>query len=347
MVRETSGSARKKRPHRLITAGVIAALMAAWLICGGWFWNDPVKVVSTQILMDTSVNVQVFAKNKKTAERLIAEAFREARRIESIMEPRKGGGELDSINESFGTAWKIGPELQTVLRETFRIHRLSGGAFDPTIAPVKWLWNFDDGGEIPPESAIEEKLRLVGLSGVSLRGDSLFFDNPAIKLDLGGVAKGYAVDRMIDVLREGGAKAVLVNAGGDIAMFGKKPGGKDWVIGLRHPRLNRTLLVDTVTYAAVATSGDYERYFMRDGLRYHHILDPETGQPARGCISVTVWSQSAMQSDILSTAIFVLGPDRGIELAESMDEVEALVFYEDDGAVRAVMSSGIKGKVRM
>ncbi|MCD6308991.1 MAG: FAD:protein FMN transferase [Candidatus Latescibacteria bacterium] len=347
MILEATGIARKKQARRLSAAGVITVLFAAWLVCGGWFWNDPVKVVSTQILMDTSVNVQVFAKNRKTGERLIAEAFREARRIESIMEPRKGGGELDAINKSGETAWKISPELQTVLRETFRINALSGGAFDPTIAPVKWLWNFDDGGDVPPESAIEEKLRFVGMSGVGLRGDSLFFDNPEVKLDLGGVAKGYVVDCMIDVLRRGGAKAVLVNAGGDIAMFGKKPGGKDWVIGIRHPRLNRTLVVDTVKYATVATSGDYERYFMRDGIRYHHILDPETGRPARGCISVTVWSQSAMLSDILSTTIFVLGPDRGVGLAESMDDVEALVFFEDNGAVRAVMSSGIKGKVRM
>ena len=182
---------------------------------------------------------------------------------------------------------------------------------------------------------------------VDLRGDSLWFKDSETRLDLGGVAKGYAVDRMIATLKAGGILAGLVNAGGDIAMFGKKPGDKDWVIGLRHPRMNRTLTVETVSYTAVATSGDYERFFMENGVRYHHILDPSTGYPARGCVSVTTWAASSMVADILSTTIFVLGAEKGLAFAESLDNVETLIFFEKNGELETVMTPGIEGKVRL
>jgi thiamine biosynthesis lipoprotein len=152
---------------------------------------------------------------------------------------------------------------------------------------------------------------------------------------------------MVSVLKEGGLNAGLVNAGGDIYSFGKKPGDRDWVIGVRHPRLSRTIVVETIRLPAVATSGDYERFFIKDGVRYHHIIDPENGYPAHGCISVTVWAMTAMDADILSTSIFVMGPEKGLAFAESRENVETLIFYEKNGKVEAVMSSGIRDKVNL
>ena len=260
------------------------------------------------------------------------------------------GGSLPSCaaRQSPGAGpYRLSGDLARVLAASLEANRATGGAFDPTIGPVKWLWRFEDDAELPPEADIARALETVGAGRATLSGDSLRFAVHGVKLDLGGAAKGYAVDRMIDVLQSGGAEAALVNAGGDIRSFGLKPGGKRWVIGLRHPRLSRTLVLDPLDLAAVATSGDYERYLMVDGVRYHHILDPRTGYPAHGCVSVTVWAPTAMRADILATAVFVMGPERGLQYAERAGSVEALIFYEHDGELEAVLTSGIEGKITL
>jgi len=264
-------------------------------------------------------------------------------RSADTFEPLKGDGELRRINNgAYDQWWKISPEFKTVLNCSMSFYEKSGGAFDPTIGAVKWLWDFENGGRIPLKNELVDALKTVGLSHLKVHSDSLCLGFPGTKLDFGGVAKGYIVDRMIMVLKEGGASAGLVNAGGNLYTFGKKPGGKDWVIGLKHPRNNKTLILKTVPLPAVATSGDYERYFIQDGVRYHHILNPSTGYPATGCASVTVWAKTAIEADILSTTIFVLGPEKGLELAENMENVETLIYYEKNGSVYNVGSSGVK-----
>ena len=323
-------------------------LAVLWFVTSGWFWGKPVRVQSTELFMDTSFTVTVFAKNKKTGERLINKAFSEAKRIEHIMEPLEGDGELRMLNARTEDSWRMmSPDLKTVLNRTFNYYKLSEGAFDPTIAPVKWLWDFKNGGRIPSERELGQELAFVGMSKIEIRGDSLRIRNPGVKLDLGGVAKGYTVDRMLSVLKSGGVYAGLVNAGGDIAMFGKKPDNKDWIIGLRHPRMNHTLSLGNMSYTAVATSGDYERFFIKDGVRYHHIINPSTGYPARGCMSVTTWAMSAMDADILSTTIFVMGPEKGLAFAEKLDNIEAAIFVEKDNKVGIVMTSGVKNRIKL
>ena len=321
-------------------------LILLWIVSGGWFWNKPKEIKATEILMDTTVAVKIYTRDVKKGKHIIEKAFEEARRIERIMEANKGNGELRRLNtrKRFGR-FGISPELRDVIKAARSHYEMSGGAFDPTIAPVKWLWNFEDDGRVPSESEMQDAIRLVGFSRIELRGDSLQFDDLQTKLDLGGVAKGYVVDRMIDRLRQGGIQSIIINAGGDIATFGTKPGGEAWVIGLRHPRLPRTLVLSWNPYPAVATSGDYQRYFMENGRRYHHILDPKTGYPAEDCVSVTVWTTNAMVADILATTIFVLGPEKGIELAEKLENVETCIFYEKDGRVDKVLSSGVKGRI--
>ncbi|MBT4485111.1 MAG: FAD:protein FMN transferase [Candidatus Latescibacteria bacterium] len=335
------------RRRLLLTVIIVILLALAWLFSGGWFWKKPAHVISTRLLMNTIFNVQIFARDKKIGERLITEAFEEAQRIEHIMEPLKENGELKRINSREDDRWWIlSADLRAVIEKSFNYYERSEGAFDPTIAPVKWLWDFENSGRVPSGSDLKEKLGSVGMRFIELHGDSLRFNNPGTKLDLGGVAKGYAVDRMIAVLKKGGALAGLVNAGGDISGFGKKPGGNDWIIGLRHPEKNRTLLIDPVSFASIATSGDYERCFIEDGVKYHHILDSTTGYPARGCVSVTVWTTSAMDADILSTTVFVMGAEKGVAFVESLEDVETLIFYNKGGELKTVMTSGIRGKIR-
>lgn len=335
---------------------VFITVIAVFMLNIGWMWGGPRRVTNVDFLMSTMVEVIVYNDDEDAARDIIRMAFDEAKRIEHIMEARIGDGEMQRINSTAGrTRWTISPELAAVLKRSEHFYRLTDGMFDPTIAPVKWLWDFEGEGRLPPENEIREQLAHVGYDKVKVHGTQLEFSDDGVKLDLGGVAKGYAVDRMIDVLKRRGIKAGLVNAGGDIVTFGKKPGKsklpferaepEDWKIAVRHPRMNRQIEVKPAGLPAVATSGDYERYFMKNGIRYHHILDPRTGYPASRSISVTVWTSTAMDADILATAIFVLGPEKGIELAERLENVEALVFYENDDTVRAVASSGIESKL--
>ena len=336
------------KKHSFFVICLVILTVTFFILSYGWFGSRYKLVENTEYLMSTSVTVKIYVNNKNKGNDILKKVFTEAKRIEYIMEPLKGDGELKRINTSPAeTWWELSPELRAVIDRSVFFYEKSGGAFDPTIASVKWLWDFENGGRLPSENEIKEALGTVGLSRVKIKGDSLSLGNSGTKLDLGGVAKGYIVDRMIMFLRESGVIAGLVNAGGDIYTFGEKPGGIDWVVGFRHPRTKKTIKLDTISLPAVATSGDYERFFIQDGVRYHHILNPVTGYPARGCASVTVWAKTAMDADIMATAIFVLGPQKGLELVESMDDVEVLIFFEQDSSIRNVVSSGVRDKIKL
>jgi thiamine biosynthesis lipoprotein len=170
----------------------------------------------------------------------------------------------------------------------------------------------------------------------------VFLEKPGMRISLGGIAKGYAVDRAVEVLRESGIQGGIVSAGGDLKAFGKREDGGPWKVGVRNPRdPSKNISVIPVSNLAVATSGDYERYRVVGGRRYHHIIDPRTGYPSRGCMSVTVVTEQALEADALATAVFVLGPERGRALLEKLPDVEGILV---DGDGRIVASSGLSGK---
>lgn len=335
----------RKRAIRT-AAFLVLVFLAAWLSVGGFFRNRLVPVEKTEVLMGSSVTVKLYAPSQREGERLIDLAFVEARRIERIMDPYKGDGELKRLNaRDRAGSFPAGEELRMVVGVSLDMTERSHGAFDPTIGAVKQLWNFEEGGTVPPSARISEALTHVGPGQVAIKGDSIWFADPVVQIDLGGCAQGYAVDRMIAVLRDAGIESCLVNVSGDISTLGDKPDGKPWVIAVRHPRMSRTLVMKPVPLPAVATSGDYERFFMYNGIRYNHILDPKTGYSARECASVTAWASTALEADILSTTIFVLGPEEGLAFAENRPDTEALIFYERDGKLDAVMTSGIVGVI--
>ncbi|MFC1607623.1 FAD:protein FMN transferase [Candidatus Latescibacterota bacterium] len=327
---------------------IVVLLLVLGFISGGWFHRSPKRLSATNYLMDTSVTLTVYAMSKQEGELAIRKAFEEGARVERIMEARKGDGELKRINNDPGNSLRtVSDDLMTVLARSRHFYDESGGAFDPSIAKVKWLWDFEEKRTVPDEGEIREKLKATGFQKIEIDNSGILFTNPDTRLDLGGVAKGYAVDRIIAVLKKNGIQAGLVNAGGDIATFGKKPGGKDWEIGISHPRLSRLIRIRNIPLRAVATSGDYQRFFIQDGQRYHHILDPSTGYPAHDCISVTVWAKSAMDADALATAVFVLGPEKGLALIERLDDTETLIFYKEDDKVEALTSSGVKDNIKL
>jgi len=165
-------------------------------------------------------------------------------------------------------------------------------------------------------------------------------------IDLGGVAKGYAVDRALAVLRERGITSGLVDAGGDIRVLGTKSADTPWRIGIQHPRDGNALIaLVEIDSGSVATSGDYERYFMKDGRRYHHILDPQTGWPCSACMSVTIVADLAIEADVLATAVFVLGPEEGMRLLDRLPGVGGIIFYDVEGRTERVLSGWLKDRV--
>ena len=211
---------------------------------------------------------------------------------------------------------------------------LSDGAFDISIAPVSSLWDFTSGeGSVPDSGAIAAALELVNYRDVSLEGDEIRFAKEGMQLDLGAVAKGYIADRIKDYLLEQGVESAIIDLGGNILCVGSRPGGDPFRIGLQRPFASRSETVATVeiTDKSVVSSGIYERYFEEDGVLYHHILNPETGYPYdNGLVSVTIISDESVDGDALSTSCFALGLEKGMELINSLPDVQA-VFITEDG----------------
>ncbi len=323
-----------------VLVGLILLVLGLWKARA---LREPVPPFrETRFMMDTAVTVQVAADDPEEAERLAERAFREMERIEELM------GKDGTITLFRGWS-RVPREVVDVIRRCQYFAELTKGAFDVTIGPLSGLWGFVGGNpHLPKPEEIRRALALVGYKGLEVSGDSIKGDRDGMSLDLGGAAKGYAVDRAVEVLQGDGARGGLVEAGGDLRFFGRKVDGRPWRIALAHPRRPGELIpLGEVGLPAVATSGDYQRFFWEGGRRYHHILDPRTGYPAWSAVSATAWARTARDADILSTAFFVLGPEEGIALAERLPDVEGLVIYERGGKLFARCSSGLIGKVEL
>jgi thiamine biosynthesis lipoprotein len=239
---------------------------------------------------------------------------------------------VTQINRAAGKEWiRISPETIQVIKKAQQISELSEGGFDITVAPITELWRKAREKKIPPSAEeVKEKLGLVNFKNIELnREGKVYLKKKGMAIDLGGIAKGYAVDRAFDVLRSLGYKNLIVNAGGDLRAGGLK-NNQPWSIGIQNPREPKKILTRIpVSDMAVATSGDYERFLIYEGKRYHHIFNPRDGFPAEGCQSVTIVTKDGMTADGLATAVFVLGPEKGYSLCQKLDGVECLIVDKD------------------
>jgi thiamine biosynthesis lipoprotein len=239
---------------------------------------------------------------------------------------------VTQINRAAGKEWiRISPETIQVIKKAQQISELSEGGFDITVAPITELWRKAREKKIPPSAEeVKEKLGLVNFKNIELnREGKVYLKKKGMAIDLGGIAKGYAVDRAFDVLRSLGYKNLIVNAGGDLRAGGLK-NNQPWSIGIQNPREPKKILTRIpVSDMAVATSGDYERFLIYEGKRYHHIFNPRDGFPAEGCQSVTIVTKDGMTADGLATAVFVLGPEKGYSLCQKLDDVECLIVDKD------------------
>jgi thiamine biosynthesis lipoprotein len=235
------------------------------------------------------------------------------------------------------------------LRAAWQVSQWTSGKFDVTFGGLADVWKFDHDKDerVPSDSEITARLPLVDYTGVVVdeTGGTVFLTRRGARIHLGGIGKGYAVDRVSGMLRQHGFQHFMVQFGGDLYVAGQ-PGTDAWRLGISDPRgaLGNSFATVELRDATLSTSGDYERFFIKDGRRYHHLLDPDTGRPARGCRSVSIVAKTATLADGLSTGVFILGPHAGMELVEALPDVEAVIVTEGNDVL---ISTGLRGKVEI
>ena len=309
---------------------------------------SPAIVKRSQLLMGTLVQITAVGPSHEAAGLAASAAFAEIRRLEGLLSTWIPTSELSQVNAAAGVQpVMVSPETLTVLLWSLEIARLTGGAFNIAIGPVVDVWSVMDVPRIPEESELARLKPLVELRHVQIdeQARTVFLTNPGMRLDIGGIGKGYAADRAVAVMQAAGATAGIIALSGDMKTFGEMPDGRPFLFGIRHPRVEGALLATVdIKDEAISTAGDYERFFEKDGVNYHHILDPHTLWPARACQSVTVIARQGVMADGLDTGIFVLGPERGIELVERLPDVEAVIV---DREGKVWISSGLRDRVHM
>ncbi|MGZ6093397.1 MAG: FAD:protein FMN transferase, partial [Polyangiales bacterium] len=310
------------------------------------------KVVSGSFsAMGTAIEMKLWTDRGETAARAaMNDAFAEIQRLEAMMTTWKESSEVSRINAAAGDkAVTVSDELLDVLEGARKIHDESKGVFDVTFYGLKGLWHFDQDlvAEIPKDEAIKARLPLIDGSKVELdrAAKTVRLPTKGMAINLGGIAKGYVVDKAAAVLAKEGFTDVVVQAGGDLLVKGRK-GQDPWRVGIRDPRgpMDDYFAIAPITDASFSTAGDYERFFIKDGVRYHHILDPRTGKPATACRSVTVLAKDALTADELDDAIFILGPEEGMKLLEKHPGAGAVVVDKDN---KVHVSDNLKGIVTM
>ncbi len=270
------------------------------------------------------------------AERLARAVETEARRIETKFSRYRESSVVSEINRNAGrTPVAVDEETEMLVRSALDLAEMTGGRFDPTVGALRRVWDFK-GGRVPSPEEVEAVLPLVDAESVSVRDRTVFLRKPGMEIDLGGVGKEYAVDRAARILEEEGIRSAIVNFAGDVRTIGSRGDGHPWKVGVADPRDRGRcrFAVRALGGAGIATSGDYERGFVKDGVRYHHILDARTGWPARGLSSVTTIAASAFRAGRFATAAFLLGAEAGLALIEDAPGVEGTLIT-DAGAILA------------
>lgn len=288
-------------------------------------------------IMGTLGRIVVVAEDAETARKCIEQAFEELGRIEARLSFYRQDSEVSIVNrDAYAQPVRLSRETFEVLQKAIEYSKISGGAFDVTIAPLKQLWFLSaDSNTVPAEEQLKQACSKVGYDKVRLNRDELTvrFKTEGVQIDLGGLAKGYGIDKAIEAIENGRAIGAMVDIGGDIRCFGRRACGGKWRIGLQRPGKSQPIisgekpvLVLRLENAAVATSGNYRRFAMINGHRYSHIFEPATGLSAAGLSSVSVICKKAVDADALATAVSVMGQEKGLQLIESLPNTEAILI---------------------
>ncbi|BCR06856.1 thiamine biosynthesis lipoprotein ApbE [Desulfuromonas versatilis] len=308
---------------------VLLLLIVAVFSFQRWGGEGRGEVRRSRIIMGTVVEITALGEDQDALEAAVNDAFAEMSRIEGLMSPHLPGSDVARLAGPVSSL-EVSPDTAAVLTLGLQVARVSGGAFDMTLGRLKELWGVEtENPRVPAAGDIAEALQGTGLEALRLDGTRVEKGAVDLAVDLGGIAKGYAVDRAAAVLKNAGIERASINAGGDLRLLGDHQ-GRPWRIGIQHPRQDQVMLATlALADTAVVTSGDYERFFEKDGRRYHHLFDPRTGYPSAASQSVTVVADSAMLADALATAAFVLGPEAGLALLEQFPGAEGMVVGAD------------------
>jgi len=301
----------------------------------------------SKALLDTFVTITVVAASQDMADKAIEDAFDIIEKFGDLVNFYSDKSELSAINRNAGIREvRVSPETLDIIEKALFVSEKSGGAFDPTIGPEIKLWDFLKKVK-PSDAEIRKNLPLVNYKNIIIdrTKSTVFLSRRNMLLDLGGIAKGFAADLAVQSLKQKGISSGLVAVAGDIKAFGLKPDKKPWIVGIKNPRQksNDDEIIARVPLSdkAISTSGDYERYFIMDGKRFHHLLIPKSGYPANTCQSVSVIADQGVMTDAFSTAFFVLGPERGLGLAKEMGM--DVMIIDSKGALHT--TPGLQGKL--
>ena len=326
------------------------AVVAVVVLGAGCDRTGPRLISQAHQTMGTEVKVTVWTPDHSTAQRAFVSVFGEFDRLDALLSVWKPGSDVLRINEAAGKSpVSVSPETIEVLQTAHRVSVWTAGKFDVTFGPLAEIWKFDHDKDerVPTTDEIAARLLLIDDSAIQIdpAAHTVFLSRAGMRIHLGGIGKGYAVDRAIAILGRHAIDNFMVQFGGDLYVAGQ-PGDGPWRLGINDPRgaPNDSFAIAEIADATFSTSGDYERFFIKNGVRYHHILDPDTGQPARGCRSVTIVAKSATLADGLSTGVFILGPRAGLELVERLPDVEGVIVSAEN---EVLISSGLRDRVRI
>jgi thiamine biosynthesis lipoprotein len=299
--------------------------------------------------MYTIVSITVSSDSEQKAKTAVDAAFKELERLERLLNYYSESSEVSLINKNAGiNPVKVSKETIEIIDKAIYVSENTEGAFDITMGPVIALWDFQKKA-LPDDRMVKEKLKLVGYKNIAINKDdsTVFIKKKEAEINMGGIIKGYAADKAVEVLKNSGIKSGIVAIAGDIKTFGTRPDGEFWKLGIQNPRQkgknDEILAAVELSDMAISTSGDYERFFEKNGMRYHHLLNPKTGYPAYGCQSVTIIARDGVFTDAFATGIFIVGPQNGMDVIKRLGFDGVIV--DKDGKI--LITEGIKDKIKM
>jgi FAD:protein FMN transferase len=336
------------RTRRAVAAGVLVCALAACV--PSVRQETPHRVAEQRLAMGSMLSLTAWTFDEPRARVAFAAVFTEFERLEGLLSVWREGSDVTRLNAAAGAGpVPVSRETRDVLTAAAQVSAWTEGKFDVTFGALAEVWKFDhdQDNRVPSPAEIAERLPRVDYRAVSVDdgAGTATIARPDVRVHLGGIGKGYAVDRAVAMLRAAGLTDFMIQAGGDLYVAGTA-GGTPWRLGIQDPRgpAGSHFAAVELTDATFSTSGDYERFFEQDGVRYHHILDPDVGQPARGCRSVTIVARDALHADGLSTGVFILGPERGMALIERLPDVEGVIVTVDN---TVLVSSGLRARLTL
>lgn len=331
-------------------SGIVFGLLMTML--AGCIATQPVlrSVVSkrVQMHMGTLVTLTVVASDKDVSDRAMRAGFDEIKRLEQSLSTWRADSELSRVNVEAGhRPVQVSHETLELVIRSLDMAQLTRGGLNIALGPAVDAWSVTERQRIPDDDELQQLKALVDWRSIQVDpvARTIFLPREGMRIDIGGIGKGYAADRVAEEMKRAGAVAGVVALSGDIKTFGALPERNGFPVGIRHPREEGAVIaIVELKDEAISTAGDYERFFERDGVRYHHILDPQTLQPARSCQSVTIIAKEGVVADGLDTGIFVLGPVAGMLVVESLPGVEAVIV---DNQGEMTVSSGLRDRIRV